>query len=78
MICLKVIRCCNASRTCSAVSNILTLNNEKVNITHIDLGLRVRQIFDVTLNKYITNVKVNSNKELNHMTTIMLKGKNRC
>lgn len=48
--------------TCSAVSNILTLNNEKVNITHIDLGLRVRQIFDVTLNKYITNVKVNSNK----------------
>ena len=48
--------------TCSAVSNIVTLSNEKVNITHIDLGLRVRQIFDITLNKYITNVKVNSNK----------------
>ena len=48
--------------TCSAVSNIITLNNEKVKVSNIDLGLRVRQIFDIKLNKYITNVKVNSNK----------------
>lgn len=48
-------------KTCYAVSNILTLDNDNVEYNHIDLGLRVRQDFDVKIKKYITNVKVSSN-----------------
>ena len=47
---------------CYAVSNILTLNNNNVEYQHIDLGLRVRQDFDIKMRKYITNVTVTSNK----------------
>lgn len=50
------------SGTCAAVSNIITLDNDKINSLNIDLGLRVRQVFDVSVNKYITNVTVTSNK----------------
>lgn len=50
------------ANTCSAVSNIITLNNEKTEAENIDLGLRIRQNFDVTIKKYITNVTVNSTK----------------
>ena len=46
---------------CYAVSNILTLNNNTTEYSHIDIGLRVRQEFDVKIRKYITNVKVLSN-----------------
>lgn len=49
-------------RVCYAVSNILTLNNDTVEQKHIDLGLRVRQDFDIKIRKYITNVTVTSNK----------------
>ena len=48
-------------KTCYAVSNIVTLDDNKVEYEHIDLGLRVRQDFDIKLKKYITNVKVSSN-----------------
>lgn len=48
--------------TCAAVSNIITLDNNRINSSNIDLGLRVRQVFDVSVNKYITNVTVTSNK----------------
>lgn len=51
-------------KTCYAVSNILTLNNDVIEHNHIDLGLRVRQDFDVKMSKYITNVKVYSNGNL--------------
>ena len=50
---------------CYAVSNIQTLNNEKLEANNIDLGLRVRQKFDIKLRKYITNVTVNSATESN-------------
>ena len=50
------------SGTCAAVSNIITLDNDKINSLNIDLGLKVRQVFDVSVNKYITNVTVTSNK----------------
>lgn len=51
------------SGTCSAVSNIISLNdNNTVNANNIDLGLKVRQTFDVKVDKYITNVTVTSNK----------------
>lgn len=50
------------SGTCVAVSNIITLDNNRINSSSIDLGLRVRQVFDVSVNKYITNVTVTSNK----------------
>lgn len=46
---------------CYAVSNILTLDNNKVEYNHIDLGLKVREDFDIGIKKYITNVKVISN-----------------
>lgn len=48
--------------TCTAISNIVTLNNTVVAAKNIDLGLRVRQDFDIKLNKYITNVTIQSNK----------------
>lgn len=48
--------------TCSAVSNIVKLDNDIVAASNIDLGLRVRQDFDIKMNKYITNVTVTSNK----------------
>ena len=47
---------------CYAVSNILTLNNNNIEYKNIDLGLRVRQDFDIKMRKYITNVTVTSNK----------------
>lgn len=47
--------------TCSAVSNIVTLDDENTTISNIDLGLRVRQVFDVSVDKYITNVTITSN-----------------
>lgn len=48
--------------TCYAVSNIVTLDNNNVEVTGLNLGLNVRQVFDISLNKYITNVTVVSNK----------------
>lgn len=50
------------SGECGAVSNIISLNNDNNNVSksNIDLGLRIRQNFDVTVKKYITNVVVNS------------------
>lgn len=51
-------------KTCYAVSNIQTLNNSNIESNHIDLGLRVRQDFDIDMKKYITNVKVYSNGNL--------------
>ena len=48
--------------TCAAVSNIVKLDNDIVAASNIDLGLRVRQDFDIKMNKYITNVTVTSNK----------------
>ena len=50
------------STQCYAVSNIMSLNNTNVEFKHIDLGLRIRQDFDIKMSKYITNVKVTSNK----------------
>lgn len=50
------------SGTCDAVSNILTLDNNNINETHIDMGLRIRQNFGIDIKKYITNVVVNSNR----------------
>ena len=49
------------SKSCYAVSNIITLDNQNVEVKNIDLGLRVRQEFDIEIKKYITNVKVISN-----------------
>lgn len=49
-------------RKCFAVSNIITLNNNNIEVKNNDLGLRTRQEFDVKINKYITKVVVNSNK----------------
>lgn len=48
--------------TCAAVSNIVKLDDDIVAASNIDLGLRVRQDFDIKMNKYITNVTVTSNK----------------
>ena len=49
-------------KKCFAVSNIITLNNNNIESKNIDLGLRIRQEFDIKLNKYITKVVVKSNK----------------
>ena len=51
-------------KTCYAISNILTLDNNNIEASYIDIGLRVRQDFDVQMKKYITNVKVFSNGNL--------------
>lgn len=69
------------ANTCTAVSNILTLNNENIEQNHIDLGLRIRQNFDVTIKKYITNVTVNSTKgteshDYNNETKVKIDVKN--
>ena len=48
--------------TCTAVSNIISLSDSIVTAKNIDLGLRVKQDFDIKMNKYITNVTVTSNK----------------
>lgn len=48
--------------TCEAISNTISLDNNNVKVTHIDMGLRIRQNFGVTIKKYITNVVVNSNR----------------
>lgn len=54
------------SGECGAISNIITLNNDNsVSKNNIDLGLRIRQNFDVTVKKYITNVVVNSTSGTN-------------
>lgn len=50
------------SGTCSAISNIILLDNNNINASNIDLGLRVRQVFDISVNKYISNVTITSNK----------------
>ena len=50
------------SKTCYAVSNIQVVNNNSLEHSNINLGLRVRQNFDVNIKKYITNVVVNSNR----------------
>ena len=49
-------------KTCYAVSNIITLNNNNIEVNYNDLGLRTRQEFDIKMNKYITKVVVNSNR----------------
>ena len=54
-----------SSGTCEAVSNMITLDNNYVNVRHIDMGLRIRQNFGVEIKKYITNVVVNSNRGTN-------------
>ena len=46
---------------CYAVSNIVSLSNTNIRETNIDLGLVVRKVFDININKYITNVTVTSN-----------------
>ena len=43
---------------CYAVSNIQTLNDDKIEAKNIDIGLRVKQDFDIAMHKYITNVTV--------------------
>lgn len=48
--------------TCTAVSNIVKLDNDKIDASYINLGLRIRQNFEVELKKYITTVVVNSNR----------------
>lgn len=49
------------SDNCSAVSDIIELNNEdKIEVRNINLGLAIRKVFGVNLKKYITNVVVNS------------------
>lgn len=52
---------CNPN-TENAVSNIVKIDNNNFKEENLDLGLRIRQSFDVTVNKYITNVKVTSTK----------------
>ena len=69
------------SKVCYAVSNIQTLNNDTLSRNYIDLGLRVRQDFDVSIKKYITNVTVNSNKgtqsyDYNNQTKVKVDVKN--
>ena len=54
----------DGKKVCYAVSNIQTLNNNNIESNHINLGLRVRQDFDIKIRKYITNVKVYSNGNL--------------
>ena len=48
----------NDKASCYAVSNIQVLNSDKIEATNIDLGLRLRQEFQIKMNKYITNVTV--------------------
>lgn len=52
---------CNPN-TENAVSNIVKIDNNNFKEENLDLGLRIRQSFDVKVNKYITNVKVTSTK----------------
>lgn len=50
-----------------AVSKLLVLNDNNLKSSNINLGLRTRQIFDIAIKKYITNVKViKNNKEENY------------
>lgn len=46
----------------NAVSKVLYVNNQKLRVNYVNLGLRVRQAFGINLEKYITNVKVISDK----------------
>lgn len=69
------------NKVCYAVSNIQWINNNYINRSNIDLGLRVRQDFDININKYITNVMVNSNKgtqsyNYNNQTKVKIDVKN--
>ena len=52
---------CNPN-TENAVSNIVKISNTNFKEENLDLGLRLRQVFDVKVNKYITNVTVTSTK----------------
>lgn len=52
---------CNPN-TENAVSNIVKIDNNNFKEENLDMGLRIRQTFDVSVNKYITNVKVTSTK----------------
>lgn len=66
---------------CYAVSNIITLNKQVVEARNIDLGLRIRQNFDINIKKYITNVTVTSNKgtksyDYNNATRVKIDEKN--
>ena len=54
----------NGKTICYAASNIVTLDNDKTEQNHIDLGLRVKREFDIKLTKYITNTKIYSNDKL--------------
>ncbi len=67
--------------TCSAISNIVTVNNDNIKQEYINLGLRIRQNFDVNIKKYITNVIVNSNRgtqsyDYNNETKVKIDVKN--
>lgn len=50
------------SDSCAAVSDIVELDNNNLEVNNINLGLAVRKVFGVDLKKYITKVEVNSNK----------------
>ena len=52
----------DSEKTCSAVSNIIILDQNNIRARNIDLGLRVRQNFDINIKKYITKVVINSDK----------------
>ncbi len=69
------------SGTCAAVSNIVTVDNSNVIQNDINLGLRIRQNFDVNIKKYITNVTINSNRgkqsyDYNNETKVKIDVKN--
>ena len=50
-----------------AVSKLVVLNDNNLKSSNINLGLRTKQIFDISINKYITNVKViKNNSEKNY------------
>ena len=54
----------NGKSVCYAISDILVLDNEKLEYNHIDIGLKVRQEFDIKIDKYITNAKIYKENEL--------------
>ncbi len=48
--------------SCAAVSDIIELDNNNLEVSDVNLGLAIRKVFGVELKKYITQVVVNSNK----------------
>ena len=48
----------NGKSVCYAITDIITLDNENVEYSNIDIGLKIRQEFDIKIDKYITNAKI--------------------